>query len=95
MLVHRLAFALHKGRWPTGRLRHRDGDKANNRWANLEEDRYKSIGPGPHRAYPTETGFNVAFRKENGRRTTRHFRDRRTALRFCASLNKGATRKRA
>lgn len=95
MLVHRLAFALHKGRWPTGRLRHRDGDKANNRWANLSEHPATSIGTGRHRPYPTGTGFNVVFRKPCGCRTSRHFSDRRTALRFSRSLNERDTRKRA
>ncbi|WP_343545703.1 HNH endonuclease [Sphingomonas paucimobilis] len=34
---HRVAFLLHYGRWPTADIDHKDGDKSNNRIANLRE----------------------------------------------------------
>lgn len=35
--VHRLAFALHHGRWPEGEVDHIDGDRANIKAANLRD----------------------------------------------------------
>jgi hypothetical protein len=35
--VHRIAFCLQTGRWPTDEVDHIDGNKANNVWANLRE----------------------------------------------------------
>lgn len=35
--VHRVAWALHYGEWPTGVIDHIDGDKTNNQAANLRD----------------------------------------------------------
>lgn len=35
--AHRIAWALHYGRWPEDQIDHRDGDRQNNRIANLRE----------------------------------------------------------
>lgn len=37
LMQHRVAFALHNGRWPTPLCDHIDGDKTNNRADNLRE----------------------------------------------------------
>ena len=34
--AHRLAWFLHHGEWPKGRLRHKDGNRTNNAISNLE-----------------------------------------------------------
>lgn len=34
---HRVAFALHFGRWPSGLIDHRDGDRSNDRISNLRD----------------------------------------------------------
>jgi hypothetical protein len=38
--AHRVAFAIHHGRWPAGLIDHVNGDRADNRAANLRE-----VGP--------------------------------------------------
>lgn len=35
--IHRLAFLMVTGRWPTEELDHKDGDRANNRFSNLRK----------------------------------------------------------
>lgn len=37
LLVHRVVWALHNGRWPNGIVDHIDGDETNNRPENLRE----------------------------------------------------------
>jgi hypothetical protein len=37
---HRLAFFWMTGRWPVGRVLHRDGDRKNNAWLNLRQARW-------------------------------------------------------
>lgn len=37
VFLHRAAWLLTHGRWPSGPLDHRDGDKSNNRIANLRD----------------------------------------------------------
>jgi len=36
-LAHRVAWALKTGKWPDGEIDHVNGDRADNRWANLRE----------------------------------------------------------
>ena len=43
MQAHRVAWAIHTGRWPF-RLRHINGNRADNRFNNLEEIQPKPVG---------------------------------------------------
>jgi HNH endonuclease len=37
LYVHRIAWALFTGAWPSGEVDHQDADPANNRWSNLRD----------------------------------------------------------
>ena len=37
VLIHRAAWLLETGAWPSNDIDHRDGDRSNNRWSNLRE----------------------------------------------------------
>lgn len=52
-LAHRLAWLYETGSWPAAHTDHRDGDKANNRFANLRE------------ATSTENGRNRSRPRDN------------------------------
>jgi hypothetical protein len=54
ILVHRIAWAMHYGDWPTGELDHRDSDRSNNRIANLREatrsqQAFNKLGRNPNK----------------------------------------------
>ncbi len=63
MLGHRLAWAIHHGRWPT-EIDHRDGDKLNNRLDNLREvTRAQNNHNRPTRARSGYKGVKARGRK--------------------------------
>lgn len=37
LFAHRIAWAIHHGRWPAGEIDHIDGDRTDNRMANLRD----------------------------------------------------------
>lgn len=66
-LAHRLAWFLHYGRWPSGQVDHRDGDRANNSIANLREAT-QSQNSGNMRMRPNNRcGFKGVCLDQNGR----------------------------
>jgi len=53
LLAHRVAYLFMEGKWPEKEVDHIDGDRKNNKWANLRE------------ATGSENGFNTRLRKDN------------------------------
>jgi hypothetical protein len=60
--AHRLAFLYMTGAWPKHQADHVDGDRSNNRWANLREatGRQNKYNTGVRRT--NTTGFRGVFR---------------------------------
>lgn len=50
LLAHRLAWVLMTGQWPRGQIDHINGDKADNRWANLRDVTPMENSQNMHRA---------------------------------------------
>jgi len=64
--AHRLAFLYMTGEWPKDQVDHRDGDKANNRWANLR-DATPSQNMSNRSAHANNRlGVKGVYRKGNG-----------------------------
>lgn len=58
LLVHRIAFRIMTGEWPSQFLDHIDGNKKNNRWSNLRSADPRSNAQNYKRAMSTNsTGF--------------------------------------
>lgn len=80
--VHRLAFLYMTGAWPKHEVDHIDGDRSNNRWANLRE------ATGSQNKYNTSTrghnttGFRGVYRTKNGHQFVARIKigDKRIAL---------------
>lgn len=68
LYVHRIAWAMQTGEWPTMEIDHMDGNPRNNQWSNLREvDRSLNMQNrrGPDR--DSMTGLLGAFRAKGGR----------------------------
>ncbi len=67
-LAHRLAWLYIYGRWPKGRLDHRDTNRANNIFENLREATQSQNLANARRRSDNTSGFKgVSLRKDTGR----------------------------
>lgn len=72
--LHRLAFLWMTGHWPSADVDHIDGDRTNNRWANLRDvDRSTNLqNTRAAKSHNKSTGILGAyFHKKTGRYTSR------------------------
>lgn len=67
MLVHRLVWAWHHGRWPTALLDHINNDKTDNRIENLREADEVDNGANAKRSKANTTGVKGLSTAPNGR----------------------------
>lgn len=66
--AHRLAWLYMNGRWPRGRLDHKDGDGANNRWGNIRRATHSQNMANRKVNRNNSSGLKgVCFMKANGR----------------------------
>ena len=67
--AHRLAFLLSHGRWPAGEIDHIDGDKTNNRLANLREVQRCTNSQNQKRAHQRNKSglLGVSWDEERGK----------------------------
>jgi hypothetical protein len=65
--AHRLAWLSVTGAWPVGEIDHRDGNPANNAWANLREATRAENARNSKRPAHNRSGFKGVRPKPNGR----------------------------
>ena len=65
--VHRLIWLLVTGRWPKGEIDHIDGDRANNRWANLRRAAHFENSANMPMHKDNSTGYKGVFPAPNNR----------------------------
>lgn len=65
--AHRLAWLYVTGRWPGGEIDHADGDRLNNRFANLRNASRSENNANSRRRYNNRSGYKgVSFFKSAG-----------------------------
>lgn len=74
--AHRVAWLYMTGRWPTGNVDHKDGDRQNNRFSNLRE------------ATPTQNTFNAAPRTAKKSSLPRGVRQCHRSVSYQAEISK-------
>lgn len=68
ILLHRLVFALHNGRWPLGLVDHIDGNPSNNHPSNLREADKSANAHNAKRRKDNASGFRgVSHHRASGR----------------------------
>ena len=72
LYVHRIAWAMQTGAWPTKEIDHMDGNPKNNQWINLREaDRALNMQNLHRSNTKSGTGMLGAFRAKHGRFTSK------------------------
>ena len=64
-LVHRVAWAIHYGRWPEKDIDHHNGDPADNRICNLREVTHQENHRNCKRSKNNSSGFNGVYKYDN------------------------------
>ena len=64
--VHRLAFLYMTGKWPSEEVDHIDGDRSNNRWANLREATHSQNKQNTGRRGHNTAGFRGVYHHRDG-----------------------------
>lgn len=65
--AHRVIWALHYGRWPEGQIDHINGNRADNRIANLRLASPSQNGANRHRVRGSSLCLGVSKHKQSGR----------------------------
>jgi hypothetical protein len=65
--AHRLAWFYVNGKWPRGRLDHKDNCGANNRWDNIRRATHSQNMANRKLNANSSTGFKGVYEKPNGR----------------------------
>lgn len=77
VLLHRVVWALVTGSWPVGVIDHENGERADNRWANLRETTQTGNMLNQHKSRGCAAGFPGVDVLPNGRYRARLFVRRR------------------
>ena len=86
LLLHRVAFALMAGRWPSAHVDHRNGDRTDNRWQNLREAtplqnqwNRQALYGGSHISHNNTNPFRAQIRFDGKRIHLGYFSTRKAA----------------
>jgi hypothetical protein len=66
-VAHRLAWLYMTGRWPAKLIDHVNGDRADNRWANLRQVDHSQNGYNQCRSAAAASGIRGVYVRENGK----------------------------
>lgn len=66
--AHRVIFALMTGDWPKGQIDHINGNRADNRWANLRDVSKKENGKNQKRSMLNKSGVTGVFWEARARK---------------------------
>lgn len=64
--AHVLAFVIVEGYWPAEQIDHRDGNRRNNRWANLREATHGENQHNTPRSRNNKSGFKGVHKRKHG-----------------------------
>jgi hypothetical protein len=76
-MAHRLAWLYVTGAWPRGQIDHINGDRSDNRWANLRDVTPSENARNRHAPY--RRGYQIVISDEERQRRSEHMRRVRLA----------------